>query len=83
VLQATYFFLVVLGVAPPLSTLYQSDALKGKKWSRPTRVMEPGGFGRIMRPMDAFALMIAAIGHDVGHPGLSNAYMVCSFRDYP
>ena len=32
--------------------------------------------GELLRPMDVFALMVAAIGHDVGHPGLSNAYMV-------
>lgn len=30
----------------------------------------------LMRPMDVFALMVACIGHDVGHPGLTNAYMV-------
>jgi hypothetical protein len=27
---------------------------------------------------DLFALYIAAIGHDVGHPGFSNVFMVCS-----
>lgn len=30
-----------------------------------------------MRPQDVLGLMIAAMGHDVGHPGLSNAFMVC------
>lgn len=25
-----------------------------------------------MEPVDMFSLMVAAIGHDVGHPGLTN-----------
>lgn len=29
-----------------------------------------------MRPQDVLAVLIAAMGHDVGHPGLSNAFMV-------
>lgn len=29
---------------------------------------------RILRPMDIFAIFIAALGHDVGHPSFNNAY---------
>lgn len=75
VLQAIYAFLVELGIAPPLQTLLDSSAGTGK-WKRASAVNEPGRIGDIMRPMDVFALLVAAIGHDVGHPGLSNAYMV-------
>lgn len=30
----------------------------------------------LIRPVDALTLMIAAIGHDVGHPGVNNAFLV-------
>lgn len=30
----------------------------------------------ILRPQDVLAIIVAAMGHDVGHPGLSNAFMV-------
>ncbi|KAG9126848.1 hypothetical protein FRC07_001705, partial [Ceratobasidium sp. 392] len=41
------------------------------KWRR-TKVQ--GRIG-VMRNIDVFALLLAAVGHDVGHPGLSNAFM--------
>jgi len=31
-----------------------------------------------MKPIDAFALMMAAIGHDAGHPGLTNGPLPAS-----
>lgn len=43
----------------------------GTKWRR-TRVT--GRIG-VLRNVDVFALLLAAVGHDVGHPGLSNAFM--------
>lgn len=33
---------------------------------------------RILRPKDIFALLIAAIGHDIAHPGVNNAFLVSS-----
>jgi len=33
---------------------------------------------RILRNEDIFALFVAAIGHDIGHPGLNNAFLVSS-----
>lgn len=30
----------------------------------------------ILRPRDMFALLIAAIGHDIAHPGVNNAFLV-------
>ena len=77
VLQATYTFLVALEIAPPLNSIYSSRVSQSQeRWQRPEHVMRSCAIGQILRPMDVFALMIAAIGHDVGHPGLSNAYMV-------
>jgi hypothetical protein len=73
VAQAIYSFLTSLQLVPPLSILMDDS---GSKWQRPASVEGPHALGTIIRPMDAFTLLIAAVGHDVGHPGLSNAYMV-------
>lgn len=75
VLQAIYSFLTTLGLAPPLSILLDGPS-DSTTWARPAHVHAPGGVGQALRPMDVYSLMIAAIGHDVGHPGLSNAYLV-------
>lgn len=80
VLQATYMFLMSIGVVPPFS--FFLDMVPGQTiWKRPDEASQPsGGAGtrrarEILRPQDVFAVLMAAIGHDVGHPGLSNAFM--------
>lgn len=80
VLQATYMFLLRIGVVPPWS--FFLDLVPGKSvWRRPDESTVPsGGAGTrrardVLRPQDVFAILMAAIGHDVGHPGLSNAFM--------
>ena len=72
-----------MGLAPPLCLLCEDDydlnlGEGRRKWRR-NRAVEQGGMAELLRPMDVFALMVAAIGHDIGHPGLSNAYMVRPF----
>lgn len=81
VLQATYQFLVRIGAAPPFEWL--RDLQPGSTpWKRPSESERPSqgrGSARareILRPQDVLAVVIAAMGHDVGHPGLSNAFMV-------
>ncbi|KAK4046188.1 3',5'-cyclic-nucleotide phosphodiesterase [Microbotryomycetes sp. JL201] len=80
VTQACYSFLVRMGLAPPLYLLceddYDPNMGEGRRKWRRNRAVDQGGMGELLRPMDVFALMVAAIGHDVGHPGLSNAYLV-------
>ncbi|GAA5998996.1 3',5'-cyclic-nucleotide phosphodiesterase PDE2 [Rhodotorula paludigena] len=80
VTQACYSFLVRMGLAPPLYLLceddYDANLGEGRRKWRRNRAVEKSGFGELLRPMDVFALMVACIGHDVGHPGLTNAYMV-------
>ncbi|GAA5883544.1 hypothetical protein JCM16303_005478 [Sporobolomyces ruberrimus] len=80
VTQACYTFLVRMGLAPPLHLLCEDDhdPLTGearRQWRR-NRAVEVGRMGKLLRPMDVFALIVSCIGHDVGHPGLSNAYLV-------
>jgi hypothetical protein len=31
----------------------------------------------LLRPIDVLALMMAGLGHDLGHPGVNNGFMVC------
>jgi hypothetical protein len=82
VLQATYSFLVDIGVVPPLSYLLEPEPRE--PWQRPDEDQKPVcGVGtrrarEVLRPQDVFAVLVAAMGHDVGHPGLSNAFMVCA-----
>jgi len=64
VLQAIFHFLVQLGRLPqyPLSS------------PKPAPILSP--IAALIRPFDALTLLITAIGHDVGHPGVNNAFLV-------
>src|SRR3954469_6537863 len=64
VLQAIFHFLVQLGRLPqyPLSSSKPEPA--------------PSPIASLIRPFDALTLLITAIGHDVGHPGVNNAFLV-------
>ncbi|OTB08628.1 hypothetical protein M426DRAFT_7361 [Hypoxylon sp. CI-4A] len=66
VLQATFNFLVHIGALPPYpSRPVPSDSPK-----------EKSPLATLLRPFEALALLIAAIGHDVGHPGVNNGFLV-------
>ncbi|WVQ71403.1 hypothetical protein IAR50_000938 [Cryptococcus sp. DSM 104548] len=77
VLQATYTFLLDIGVVPPFD--YMREWGPGKQvWKRSAEGGESMGTKRareLIRPQDVLAVLVAAMGHDVGHPGLSNAFM--------
>ncbi|WVF72402.1 hypothetical protein IAT40_007217 [Kwoniella sp. CBS 6097] len=79
VLQATYMFLAQIGVAPPISYMrewsedkpvWKRSDVAGRDISAGTRRAR-----EVMRPQDVLGVLVAAMGHDVGHPGLSNAFM--------
>ena len=50
-------------------------------WHRTDREQE-GSLTYLLRDGDVFLLCLAAIGHDVGHPGNSNAFLVSLGVDY-
>ncbi|TAQ88539.1 hypothetical protein B7494_g3123 [Chlorociboria aeruginascens] len=67
VLQAIFHFLVQLGRLPgyPRSSTSSSSSKHS---------LSP--IAALIRPFDALTLLITAIGHDVGHPGVNNAFLV-------
>ncbi|KAF2461574.1 hypothetical protein BDY21DRAFT_89974 [Lineolata rhizophorae] len=65
VLQALFVFLVRIGALPPYPTGTTSE---------PTPLKSP--IASLIEPFQALTLLIAAIGHDVGHPGVNNAFLV-------
>ncbi|KAI7964379.1 hypothetical protein MJO29_002477 [Puccinia striiformis f. sp. tritici] len=74
VVQAVYTMLSHEGIVPPLGWVLQkeSDPSYAASWER----QPVGRVGRLLDEMTVWALLLAAAGHDVGHPGLSNAFMV-------
>lgn len=40
--------------------------------------LETNSVERLLSPFDALILLVSAIGHDVGHPGVNNAFLVSS-----
>jgi hypothetical protein len=65
VLQALFFFLVQIGTLPP----YPNAESKVVGQPQPA-------IATLLKPFDALTLLISAIGHDVGHPGVNNAFLV-------
>jgi hypothetical protein len=86
VLQATYTFLIGLGLVPPFGELRYPHSSSKARWARSTRLSTVGEGTRlareVLRPQDVLALLVAAMGHDVGHPGLSNAFEVSQISSY-
>ncbi|KAK6355215.1 3',5'-cyclic-nucleotide phosphodiesterase [Orbilia brochopaga] len=65
VLQGVFYFCLALGVLPHFD---------GKAAPRPKA--STTSLSKILRPFDALTLLIVAVGHDVGHPGVNNAFLV-------
>ncbi|KAK7044827.1 high-affinity phosphodiesterase [Favolaschia claudopus] len=72
VLQATYSYLRAADMVPPLSILL--DPNPAATWTSP-RAFDSGDLVTVLTRVDLFVLAVAAIGHDVGHPGFTNLFM--------
>jgi hypothetical protein len=79
VLQAIHIFLYSAGRVPPASILLESDA---RTWKPKQSVGKPA-LVHYLTPVDVFCLYVASIGHDVGHPGVTNSFMVSCTSLFP
>ncbi|KAI1375037.1 HD-domain/PDEase-like protein [Hypoxylon crocopeplum] len=66
VLQATFNFLVHIGALPPYPSRCGPSVASTPK----------SPLAALLRPFEALTLLIGAIGHDVGHPGVNNGFLV-------
>ncbi|KAF8268909.1 hypothetical protein EI94DRAFT_1575888 [Lactarius quietus] len=71
VLQAIHMFLCSAGRVPPASILLEPEA---RTWT-PKQTAGKPALVNCLTPSDLFCLYVASIGHDVGHPGVTNNFM--------
>lgn len=67
VLQATFHFLVRIGALAPYP-------VRKQLWTEATPAKSP--MASLLSAFEALTLLITAIGHDVGHPGVNNGFLI-------
>ncbi|KAJ2925242.1 hypothetical protein H1R20_g11846, partial [Candolleomyces eurysporus] len=77
VLQATQCYLETANMVPPVTILLEPN----RTW-KSSRVPNSDALIQTLGLRDLFALYIAAIGHDVGHPGVTNVFMVRRYLSF-
>jgi len=78
VLQALHCYLLSAGMVPSVALLLKDENEPGGMWTC-AREHDSGPLVTCLTPREIFALYLAAIGHDVGHPGFNNPFMVSLF----
>ena len=66
VLQSLFYFLLQIGALPPYPTGSEP----------PPKSQDKSPIAKLVGPFEAMTLLISAIGHDVGHPGVNNMFLV-------
>src|ERR1700733_12819526 len=66
VLQSLFYFIVQIGTLPP----YPNGS------APPPFSHDKSPVANLLKPFNALTLLISAIGHDVGHPGVNNMFLV-------
>jgi hypothetical protein len=66
-MQSTWYFLCSIQVL---------HAAEFSETHIPTAVVHSDKASALLRPIDILGLLMASLGHDVGHPGVNNGFMV-------
>lgn len=66
VLQATFHLLVSIGALRPYPAVNGESVIESNK----------SPIAGLIEPFEALTLLITAIGHDVGHPGVNNGFLI-------
>ncbi|KAI8987944.1 hypothetical protein BDF20DRAFT_998486 [Mycotypha africana] len=72
VLQCMYFFLQQLDLTASLSSRNANIAQQHSS----SPVSSQFDYSTLLRPLDIFALLVAALGHDSSHPGVNNGFLI-------
>ncbi|KAI9486281.1 MAG: hypothetical protein EXX96DRAFT_548412 [Benjaminiella poitrasii] len=72
VLQCIYYFLCQMDLIPFAAKLEEEQQQR----SLPQKSILSACYQYILRPIDIFSILIAAIGHDTAHPGVNNAFLI-------
>lgn len=84
VLQGTFYFLVRIGALPAFKEytedldIHPEEQLKREQQQQQTLYDNSHKFeldSALLHPIQTLALLVASVGHDVGHPGLTNQFM--------
>lgn len=80
VLQATFYFLIRLGALPQFAQFTKEFNIHPKTHfesaKHHTQTIEFNKDTSLLDPIQTLALLVSSIGHDVGHPGLTNLFLI-------
>ncbi|KAG0245199.1 3',5'-cyclic-nucleotide phosphodiesterase [Actinomortierella wolfii] len=80
VLQATFYFLCRMGMLPKsgrgFPPIIDSETSTDEELNNNNQKDQKVRVHDYLRAEDIFALVVASIGHDVGHPGVNNMFLV-------
>jgi hypothetical protein len=76
VMQATYYFVCRAGVVSLMDSCAEAEISPNTPHGRYSWLKNGASLKHLLFPFDILALILASIGHDVGHPGVNNVFMV-------
>lgn len=76
VLQASFHFCLKLGHFGDDEETIGSLQVGLKEILKESPNLNQGGIGCVINPVQSLALLMSALGHDVGHPGTTNAFLM-------